>query len=198
MSGRSVPAVGRDPRVRLPTHSSHPVGLTEAGAVGEDDTNAHRSKLAKPVVVPAAPEPPVRAPKRPRSLQDTPQAGQRDTPEAGSSKTSRVEVIVRAYKDAGFSEDAATRMARAVRPSTRKVYESKWNAFVDWCHERGTSARRATLTQVADFLIFLREVKKLTLPTIKGYRAAIALVLRANNTDVSGAAELNALLRSCR
>ena len=67
---------------------------------------------------------------------------------------------------------------------------------MDWCHERGASARRATLPQVADFLIFLREVKKLTLPTIKGYRAAIALVLRANNTDVSGAPELNALLRS--
>lgn len=41
---------------------------------------------------------------------------------------------------------------RSSRPSTRKVYESKLEEFVDWSHERGISACRASIPQVADFL----------------------------------------------
>ena len=42
----------------------------------------------------------------------------------------------------------------------------------------------------------MNEVKKLTIPTIRGYRSAVALVLKASGTDVTNSQELNALLKA--
>jgi hypothetical protein len=47
------------------------------------------------------------------------------------------------------------------------VYEAKWAIFCDWC------SGRVTVQQLADFLVYLFEIKQLVPSTIKGYRSAI-------------------------
>ena len=59
-----------------------------------------------------------------------------------------------------------------------------------------TDPRKASIQLVADFLIHLRDELKFTIPTIKGYRAAISLVLKAKKIDVSNSQELSALIKS--
>lgn len=49
---------------------------------------------------------------------------------------------------------------------------------------------------MADFLLFLRDEKKFTVPTVKGYRSALSLVLRPSGVNVTESPELTALVRS--
>ena len=87
-------------------------------------------------------------------------------------------------------------MAQATRKSTNKVYQSKWKYFADWCRGRKTSPGKATIQLIADFLIHLRDDKKFTVTTIKGYRSAIALALKAESVDVTNSPELTALVKA--
>ena len=117
-------------------------------------------------------------------------------PKAGITQSSHMASIIRAYRKAGFSKDAAERMSKSVQTSTRRVNQSKWQNFSDWCHEWSTDPKKADISEVADFLIHLSTVEKFTVPTLRGYRSAIALVLKAKFTDVTNSPELAALLRS--
>ena len=57
----------------------------------------------------------------------------------------------------GYSGRAATRLVQAIKPSTVKQYDSKWNGFSFWCQERGFNRFQATVPIIADFLCFLFE-----------------------------------------
>jgi integrase len=91
----------------------------------------------------------------------------------------RLEIIEQGKRSRGFSESVATRMARAQKASSQKVYDGKWRVFVDWCEGRGEDPLTATLPLVADFFCYLHEERKLALRTIEGYRTAIGHTLRA-------------------
>jgi hypothetical protein len=45
--------------------------------------------------------------------------------------------------------------------------------FCDWCSGRDIDPVRVTVQQLADFLVYLFEIKRLVPSTIKGYRSAI-------------------------
>ena len=47
-----------------------------------------------------------------------------------------------------------------------------------------------------DFFLFLRDQRKLTLPTLKGYRSALAAVLRLREVDLSTSQELSTLFKA--
>jgi hypothetical protein len=53
------------------------------------------------------------------------------------------------------------------------VYEAKWAIFCDWCSGRDIGPVQVTVQQLADFLVYLFEIKQLVPSTIKGYRSAI-------------------------
>jgi hypothetical protein len=53
------------------------------------------------------------------------------------------------------------------------VYEAKWAIFCDWCSGRDIDPVPVTVQQLADFLVYLFEIKQLVPSTIKGYRSAI-------------------------
>ena len=61
---------------------------------------------------------------------------------------------------------------------------------------RGTPYREVTTPVVADFFVFLAEEKRLTPSSIKGYRAALAPVLRLYNLDISTSNELSNLIKN--
>ena len=55
---------------------------------------------------------------------------------------------------------------------------------------------RATVQQLADFLIFLFEEKKLAISSIQGYRSCISKVFLAKGIDISHDRDLNMLVRN--
>ena len=68
--------------------------------------------------------------------------------------------------------------------------------FGEWCHVKQIDPVKATVQQLADFLIFLFEEKKLAISSIQGYRSCISKVFLARGIDISHDRDLNMLVRN--
>ena len=101
-----------------------------------------------------------------------------------------------AIRKQGFSEAVATRIKAPQRRSTRSVYEAKWSIFTKWCIANQVDFKSPPLKSVADFLLYLFEVKNLQPSTIDGYRSAIADKLGNVILNVSKDENLTRLLDS--
>ena len=131
-----------------------------------------------------------------RSAVPTPQP-----PEASvtpSSVSTCLEAVKRSLKERGFSRAAADQIARGRRQSSWAVYDSKWKIFSGWCAGQSVDPFRVTVPQLADFFVFLFQVKRLNPWTIKGYRSAISSTISAcgSRTEFSDSQELSSLIRS--
>ncbi|XP_064087525.1 uncharacterized protein LOC135202200 [Macrobrachium nipponense] len=96
----------------------------------------------------------------------------------------------------GFSSKAAKAIARARRSSTLRVYQLKWDVFCCWCRNKKVSSSSTSVTQIADFILFLREECGLAVSTIKGYRSMLAAVFRHRGLNISENKDLHDLIRS--
>ena len=96
----------------------------------------------------------------------------------------------------GFSDEVATRIEAPQRQSTRAVYESKWAIFVKWCESNKVYFRSPSLSQIADFLLYLFREKHLQPGTIDRYRTAIADKTGNDRVNVSKDENLTRLLES--
>jgi hypothetical protein len=94
-------------------------------------------------------------------------------PRPESLLSSRLATLREGLRQKGFSEGATSHISKSVRQSTGIVYEAKWVIFCDWCCGRDIDPVRVTVQQLADFLVYLFEIKQLVPSTIKGYRSAI-------------------------
>ena len=101
-----------------------------------------------------------------------------------------------AIKEQGFSEAVAARIEAPQRKSTRSVYEAKWAIFTKWCVSNQVDFRSPPIKSVADFLLYLFEVKRLQPSTIDGYRSAIADKLGSVTVNISREDNLTRLLDS--
>ena len=101
-----------------------------------------------------------------------------------------------AIKEQGFSEAVAARIEAPQRRSTRSVYEAKWTIFTKWCVANQVDFRAPPVKSVADFLLYLFEVKELQPSTIDGYRSAIADKLGNTTINISKEDNLTHLLDS--
>ena len=103
-----------------------------------------------------------------------------------------LEAVKRSLKERGFSQAAADQIARGRRQSSRAVYDSKWKIFSGWCAGQSVDPFRVTVPQLADFFVFLFQVKNLNPRTIKGYRSAISSTISAcgSRTEFSDSQEL--------
>ena len=99
--------------------------------------------------------------------------GKSGTSKARVSSSSRLATLREGLRQKGFSEGATSHISKSVRQSTGIVYEAKWAIFCDWCSGRDIDPVRVTVQQLADFLVYLFEIKQLVPSTIKGYRSAI-------------------------
>ena len=97
----------------------------------------------------------------------------------------------------GFSESAASHISKSVRDSTNCVYDAKWRVFSAWCDGRKINPFQITVQQLADFLVYLFEVKGLVPSTIKGYRSAISRTIAlSGGTDFGKNESISLLLRN--
>ena len=79
-----------------------------------------------------------------------------------------------AIKEQGFSEVVAARIESPQSESTRSVYEAKWIIFTKWCLTNQVDFKAPPVKSIANFLLYLFQVRKLQPSTIDGYRSAIA------------------------
>ena len=94
------------------------------------------------------------------------------------SSSSRLATLREGLRQKGFSEGATSHISKSVRQPTGIVYEVKWAIFCDWCSGRDIDPVRVTVQQLADFLVYLFEIKQLVPSTIKGYISVIAVLAR--------------------
>lgn len=112
-----------------------------------------------------------------------------------STQPSRLEVIARSNQERGFSEEVSKRLSVSQRKSTSEIYESKWRVFREWCQCKQINPCSPTVPNIADFLLYLFEAKKLSVSTIKGYRSSLSQVLSSGGLDISINQDLNNLIK---
>ena len=139
------------------------------------------SLLAEPELVPSSPQSPGGLPNSPPNEPPTTKsASTKHLPHRPTkTPTSRLATIHGSLVKAGFSEKVASRASRGQRKSSIRLYESKYRVFCDWCTQRHISAHSASVQDLADFLLHLHEVKKLSPKTIANYRSALSQVIPA-------------------
>ena len=121
-----------------------------------------------------------------------------EAPATTSGVPTRLEAVKRSLQERGFSQAAADQIARGRRQSTRAVYDSKWRVFAGWCTGQSVDPFQVTIQKLADFFVYLFQVKHLNPRTIKGYRSAISSTISAcgSRTEFSDSQELGSLIRS--
>ena len=95
-----------------------------------------------------------------------------------------------------FSSEVAERIKAPQRESSRKVYQSRWAIYGQWCSQNKVDITSTPVPQVAEFLNYLFTVKNLKPATITGYRTAIADALGSQGELISKSLELNRLIAS--
>ena len=92
----------------------------------------------------------------------------------------------------------ADRIARGrLRKSSLKIYDSRWKGFAEWCAGRQRDPWEATVSDIADFLLYLFQEKELSPRTVEGYRTAIAASLsKKRGSSLGSDPHLSALIQS--
>jgi integrase len=96
-----------------------------------------------------------------------------------SIPSSRLACIRSRYRKRGYSTACAEVMSKVLRQSTNELYDRRWKMYESWCLQRSLDPFKANGPQLARFLLYLFEVKKLKPVTIRGFRASIYTVLKA-------------------
>ena len=196
-SGQSCPELGRPVRVCVPSDKPDK-GLSKQGQNRKRRDCPNSASLAQLGMVSGPPRSLNRLSNISPTSAETAQANLLTPLSSASvaSQPSRLEVIKGFHKERGFSEAVAQRLAISQRQSSAVVYESKWKVFGEWCHVKQIDPVKATVQQLADFLIFLFEEKKLAISSIQGYRSCISKVFLARGIDISHDRDLNMLVRN--
>lgn len=137
------------------------------------------SPVAEPVVVPRNPGTTVRSASPDPSVAQTVAAtpGASVSPQPPNAPSTRVATIRSRLRQDGFSRSVARYAAASQRQSSLRLYQSHWRVFSNWCTERDVDPGQASVHQIADFLVYLHEVKSYAPSTIANYRTSIASTL---------------------
>ena len=196
--GRPESPVAGSGRLCLPTSVSDRSGGVEDGRSRMSVNDPDCPRLAKHALV-LGPRDPVSSDSAQSALGDGSgvTAVQRTSAqESQQSQSACVAPRVMAIQKRGFSEEVAGRIEAPQRVSTRAVYKSKWAIFVKWCKTHTVDFRSPSVTQIADFLLYLFSEKNLQPSTIDGYRTAIADMLGNDSLNISKDENLSRLLDS--
>ena len=197
-SGCSHSAMGGSGRLCLPTNCHIGEGGGEATGHPVQTVNPNCSGMAQHALVlgfsghvqPSSAESTSAAQPVDTTLQSDP------SQKSDQPKSSCMAPRATAIKEQGFSEAVAARIEAPQRRSTRSVYEAKWTIFTKWCVANQVDFRAPPVKSVADFLLYLFEVKELQPSTIDGYRSAIADKLGNTTVNISKEDNLTRLLDS--
>ena len=186
------------PRVCIPSVCS-PSESSREGSVRSGIPPSSRSFLAQEALVSSAPVASRRSAEVPSGFSgpSTSACFSDSAPQSESSSSYSLAALRSAGREAGLSVRAANLAALHLRPSSRSTYDSRFGLFVKWCSSRQIDPYHASLSAVADFLIYLFDENR-ALTTISSFRTAIAAIHRGfpDGSSVSSSVHLTRLLRS--
>ena len=196
--GRVSTDVGRSSRLRIPSLVRHSPGPGEASRFLGDLYDSGGSILASAPVVSRAPgsggcsSGSAAVPPGSSVLTSV------GSPLSGSPQASAscLETLRRFTRAAGFSSGVASQVGLARRSSSRTNYQLKWSTYRSWCRATGHSISRPSFSKVADFLLWLRRRKGLSVSSVMGYRSMLSAVFRFQLPGLSSHPVLRDLLRS--
>ena len=84
-------------------------------------------------------------------------------------------------EEEGYSPNVLAQLKHARASSTNQNYDSKWKLFQGYAQKQGFNPYQTSAAQIAEFLTFLFQERKVSPSSIKGYRAAIGHILRLTN-----------------
>ena len=93
------------------------------------------------------------------------------------ARSSRVDHIENVLVQRGFSQKIAARAARPQRKSSLSIYESHFQAFLDWLSQESASLESVTIQVVAEYFNYMFETLKRQPTTIANHRSALSSCL---------------------
>ena len=177
---RLPPVIGPSPGLCLfPVLSDLP-GPVQAPVQLEHSSDAYSSSLASERVVSGPSASVGGSSYRPTF---TSQSAQTTTcpssaPEPPHATASCVETVERFARHLGLFHRVARQLSLCRRPSSRKLYQHHWEVYRRWCAGRGYSVSSLSIAKVTDFLLFLRKERHLSVPSIRGFWAALSSVFK--------------------
>ena len=195
---RLVFRMGQSVGVCLSSSKSDSEDLKQAQVLKQSRVDSHSSPLASEGVVSRVTPLPLRSSKVPSVLGKAAKSAPSEqvSPKCSAARPSRLAIIERSLKNRGFSSKVAFMIARPIRLSSQRLYQSKWEVFLHWCLQRKEDPDEATLSLIAKFFLFLREKKGLSSIAIKGYRAALSPIFILRGIDLSNTPEISTLMRN--
>ena len=197
-SGRSESTVGGSGGVCLsPGLPAQPSGL-QGGGSGLSQNDSDSSRMAQHALV-LGPGESIRSGSLPASSapeSDDSAVQRTDTQEPQQLESSCLAPRPCVIQEQGFTDEVAARIEAPQRRSTRAMYKSKWTIFVKWCDSNQVDFRSPSLSQIADFLLYLFKDRNLQPSTINGYRTAIADMVGNDKLNISKDENLTRLLDS--
>ena len=189
--------LGRVSGVCLSTLVNDTAGSEEAPLTFWGPHDSHCSVLAPETVVPR----PSRSGGRSHQSAKVSRSDQPTTLSLSSSwdrqaVPSCLETIQRFARSHGFSSRVVKQLGFARRSSSRAVDQSKWLVYRSWCRGKDHSISHPTLPKIADFLLWLHRVRKLSVSAIMGYRSMLSAVFRFKLPEISTSPVLHDLLQS--
>ena len=91
---------------------------------------------------------------------------------------SRLACIKTGLRKSGYSSSVANAIATSHRKTTRKLYDFQWQAFASFGVQHGFVPAEASIPQVAEYLVYLRNTRHLKASSINTNMSAILSVLR--------------------
>ena len=172
-SGRDVPSLGRNARVRVPAVGAPKQGSSESRK-GKTTSVSNSSLVASTNVAPGlatvVASTSNSAASIPRSVKTN--TSRRTSHSSRHAKPARVPDTVVASNRVALKAEISNRISAPQRPSTRKNYDSKVSAFNDWCSRKNIKLNELVIEHVLDFLHDQFLANKAP-STIDGYRAAL-------------------------
>ena len=194
-SGRVKYRLEQSSSVRLSSDGDSSDGSEESGSINLSDGSVG-SSMAQTTLVSQAVGASDRSSQGDPALVQASQTNQHRhiSQNSGNVQPSCLALIERSYKEKGFSQQAAERMARGQKSSTLGVYEGQWKGFCDWCSEREIDPLSPSPQVVADFLCEKNNLGR-AFSTLVGYKTAINKVWKAVlNVDLNENDALSNLL----
>ena len=110
--------------------------------------------------------------------------------------SSHVETVRHFAGEWGVSGAVARQLASCYRPSSQRLYQHRWLACRRWCRSKGHTVSSPSAAKIADFLLFLRWVKGLSVSAVKGFRSMLTSVFKYRLPELSDHFLLSDLIRS--
>ena len=76
------------------------------------------------------------------------------------------------------------------------LYQHRWACYRRWCLPKGHSVSSPSIANIVDFLLFLRNERRLSVSAVKCYRSTLASVFKYKLPELRDSFVLNDLIRS--